>query len=907
MCRAMCRAMFRVAGRAPALLLLLAAAAALAADAADAADHFSPNCAKLHKHGIKQEWQRIGSLRERARVRPLQLYWGSAAGHAASALLLVLLRHLYSYDSLELIEGPLSTTQLAEKLPQKGDHSYKTYVLKLAISKSNSFSPIVIIYKNNIGLIRYEIGIRSKFYVVFKMFDSRWVIALSTAWVPGPIKPWVEGSGSNGGLAGPRLAEFGASPVSARRRLFVWLAPHVRAFNDCMTMQWPFDVNETTRLHCGFIDPKVPRDNSTVEVLSIDDSATLDQLLKRARAAESPLLARQVNYTVFFNTLRTANHSFLFLDFDIWSGEPGVRAIEPPPCMYGGSTSCVRELDSAISLRVADVEKLQVYAPLLFMFVHDFDPPPEALRYILEKEASGTNIEEAACAWVDKKKVHYYNHTNREKYSTINNTVVIYMCDYYGVSYDNLFKDVNRFLEKQQMNIGLYRFYVNCSDNYDMSQRLSDLTGLMIINRMLGVVSLAPDGALQTSAVAAANKVPLLLVDVAPDVAPEDSCSAAAGTTWWVAGSPRHLARALAHFVLAAGWKRLAVISDDTLLAQQYNAAVKLNTTIVSREFHVNTGLTDNDIHRTLDDLRATKARIIFINANAGSATAIFEAAVQRRMTFSKGFIWIMRDWEQHNKTVCNSEKHFTVSFWNHSPSNERNNDNSATVPDRILKKHKSLPRAAACINAYLTLVLGFNNFSRSGLYRDLRNDFVIKSFNESVVKSPVTGVPHSHPLRYKNRVLEDTYVYIEEWCGGQVSRRLATWRVNVTSGAVRQWGASDVADLPHDDGTSSCWITSGDPFDPVCYDVAVACVLLLLPLMLVAVLLLCWQRTAERRPSATELAAYLAAWPRALHPVLTDERDADSGFGESPSTELLPPESPAHTHDQLDILAATP
>lgn len=111
----------------------------------------------------------------------------------------------------------------------------------------------------SIGLIRYEIGIRSKFYVVFKMFDSRWVIALSTAWVPGPTKPWEEGSGSNGGLAGPRLAEFGASPVSARRRLFVWLAPHVRAFNDCMTMQWPFDVNETTRLHCGFIDPKVPR------------------------------------------------------------------------------------------------------------------------------------------------------------------------------------------------------------------------------------------------------------------------------------------------------------------------------------------------------------------------------------------------------------------------------------------------------------------------------------------------------------------------------------------------------------------------------------------------------------------------------------------------------------------------
>ncbi|XP_022820971.1 uncharacterized protein LOC111352613 [Spodoptera litura] len=1143
-----------------ALLLLLAAVTAVTVG------DEPPACAKLNRFNIDKELYK-GSLREGGTVRPLHLYWGSAAGRAASTLLLVLLRHLRGYDSLSLMPGPLSTTQLARYVPHQPDHRYKS-----------------------------------------------WVIALSTAWVPEPAQPWVEGNGSNGGLAGPRLAEFGLSPVSARRRLFVWLAPHVRTVSECMTMQWPFDIDETTRLRCGFIDPKVPRGNRTqVEVLSIDDIVTLDQLLKRAHAAKSPLLARDVNYTVFFDTLRTANHSFLFLDYDIWSGEPGVRAIEPPPCVHEGSKYCIKELDTAISLRIADVEKLQVYAPMLFKFVHDFDPEPEALRYILEEEARGTNIEAAACAWVDRKKVHYCNHSVKEKYDIINYEVALYVCVYptslYDPSYDELAKDIIYiFNHEKNTNISIRRFFVNCSDTYNMSKKLTNLMDTMMSYRMLGVVSMATgEGALEASTVAAANNVPLLLVDVVPD----DSSAEAGGTTWRVSGSPRHLARALAHFILAAGWTRLAVLSEDTLLARQYNAAVKLNTTIVSHEFQIPTHLTDNDTDSILDALRTTKARVIFINAIFEAATSVLKAAVKRNMTYSNGFVWIMRDWKQNNETVCDSEKHFTVSFWSHSTSNNIKVSYSDKPVIRQMHKHlrnyTTLPRAAAFMNAHLTLVMGFKDLNQQfRVNQDLRNAYVIRSFNESLIKSPITGVPHSHPLRYKNRVLEDTYVYIEEWCGGQATRGLATWRVNITSGAVSEWNASTTArlelpdDMPHDDGTSSCRISSGDPFDPTCYDAVVACVLLLLPLALVAVLLarrrlarlaheqqihaiarrqrvatvladylverdtlelhselgagrfgsvrlarlcrpgrnpryvaakalrdnaapadeseflreacmiasldhthivrlvgvciadgpplvlmelaffgdllgylrarrhlvdgtaleesaesdeaehvsaetltrlareaaealqylevrgvvhrdvraanclvdkrrslkladfgmardtvagadgaseyscrrrglfpvlwmapeslahgvfsaasdvwafgvlvlelvtlgarpygamsplrvleyvaaggspplpldatqqtrglaqLCWQRAAERRPSAAELAAYLAAWPRALHPVLMDERDADSGFGESPSTELLPPESPAHTHDQLDVLAAT-
>ncbi|KAH9629641.1 hypothetical protein HF086_001613 [Spodoptera exigua] len=761
--------MCRAARTALALLLLSAATA----------DDVQPACAKLDNLIPKGLYHK-GSLHEEGSPRPLVLYWGSGAGRAAAALLLVLLRHVRRYDSLSLAPGPLSTTQLARHLPHRPDHRYG-------------------------------------------------------------------------------------------------------------------DGNMTQ-----------------VEVLSIGDNVTLDQLRARADAAKSPLLTREVNYSVFFNTLRTANHSFLFLDHDIWSSMPGVRVIEPPPCAHAASKYCVRELDTAISLRVADVEKLETYAPTLYKFVHDFDPAPQALLYILEEEARGKHIEAAACEWVFNNKVQYYSISDKFKYDVDNYVIVIFVCDTSSDSYDKLTKAIYKTLQKYNDKTVIYsvnRYFINCSDSYNMSKRLSDTMDTMLSFRMLGAISMATgEAALQASAVATARNVPLLLADVVPD----DS-SAAAGASWRVAGSPRHLARALAHFVLAAGWARLAVLSEDSLLARQYYAEVKLNTKIITREFPIDTYLTDHDIDTTLNDLRATKARVIFINANYKAAAAILGAAARRNMTLSNGFTWIMRDWEQNDDIACENEKHFTLSLWSHDTSDDvpvsHSDDPLVGRMHRILQTQKWPPQAAGFINAYLTLVMGFKNLiEQFSLKRDLRNTFVIRSFNDSLIRSPVTGVPHSHPLRYKKQVLEATYVYIEEWCGGRARRRLATWHVNASSGAVS--GPSDSAarltrpdDMPRDDGTSSCRISSGDPFDPNCYDAAIACVLLLLPLALVA---LCWQRAAERRPSAAELAAYLAAWPRALHPVLTDERDADSGFGESPSTELLPPDSPAHTHDQLDVLATT-
>lgn len=120
--------------------------------------------------------------------------------------------------------------------------------------------------------------------------------------------------------------------------------------------------------------------------------------------------------------------------------------------------------------------------------------------------------------------------------------------------------------------------------------------------------------------------------------------------------------------------------------------------------------------------------------------------------------------------------------------------------------------------------------------------------------------------------------MFVDQWCGGQFTKRLARWRVNATSGTVS--GAFEAhasyewpAGLPRDDGASHCIVRSGDPFQPTCYDIECACGLLLLALAPAAVLLARRamrrrlarlqqeqqiQLIARRRHVATVLAAYL-------------------------------------------------
>ncbi|XP_028175191.1 uncharacterized protein LOC114363616, partial [Ostrinia furnacalis] len=86
--------------------------------------------------------------------------------------------------------------------------------------------------------------------------------------------------------------------------------------------------------------------------------------------------------------LHEGNDSFLFLDYDMWSDLDRVYVIDPPPDED--------EIDE--SVRLADTWALSQVAPDVLQAFHRFEPSPTDLRRVLELEAAGSNVTEAACA-----------------------------------------------------------------------------------------------------------------------------------------------------------------------------------------------------------------------------------------------------------------------------------------------------------------------------------------------------------------------------------------------------------------------------------------------------------------------------------------------------------------------------
>ena len=92
-------------------------------------------------------------------------------------------------------------------------------------------------------------------YDILIIYIYSLVVGVSTAWEPGPALSWEPHKGTAPGLAGPRLAEFGASAVPVRRRLFAWLSKSARGRPACRhDVRWLFYANVTALADCDFVD-----------------------------------------------------------------------------------------------------------------------------------------------------------------------------------------------------------------------------------------------------------------------------------------------------------------------------------------------------------------------------------------------------------------------------------------------------------------------------------------------------------------------------------------------------------------------------------------------------------------------------------------------------------------------------
>ncbi|KAJ8721137.1 hypothetical protein PYW08_006602 [Mythimna loreyi] len=710
----------------------------------------------------------------------------------------------------------------------------------------------------------------------------RLLIGVSTAW-QGEPRAWTPSMGPAPGLAGPRLAEFGASAVAARRRLHARLATRVRALPACRSSaRWPFYANRSALVDCAFVDAASPQ-TSPVDVLAVGNcsAALLQRLERRAAASGAALSVARVDRAALLRALHNDTRSFLFLDYDMWQQADGVSFVESPPCVTV-DYDCKQELDSSIAMRVADVKALQAYAPQLWQFVHDFQPSPESLRHILERHASGLDIEEAACEWALLNKSYVIPMSNKTIY-----IISTFICEDDRRLYDEIITKVGALIRASlqlEFDIDFRRYFIDCSDEYHMSERLYTLRGFTDSYNLIGVVSMAVRGAAAASATAAAARVPLVLADVVGDA------GARGASTWRAGGRPRHLALALRRLVLQSGWARVAVLTDDSPLAREYYAAFHHEAMII-RQFQLKAGQPTRTV---LQDLIDTKARIVFVNMDARAALSVLSVAAATGMRYSDGYVWILREWlnvtNVSNGTnvtdVLTGTKPLTVSFVSRElggiPAAEGWKPLHARLAASAARAGTPRawpPRAAAVADALISLFTSFRHvFQRHpSLRHDLRNTQMIQLLAESFIENPVVGF--SQRVHYAERSMEEMFVYVDQWRNGTSSQRLATWLVNATADGAVSANCSGCAaysrppGLPAHDGASACRVRSGDRFAPTCHDDVCGCALLLLALAPGAALLVRRalrrrlarmrreqqiQLIARRRHVATVLAAYL-------------------------------------------------
>ncbi|XP_049708064.2 uncharacterized protein LOC110382713 [Helicoverpa armigera] len=745
--------------------------------APSAADSNQTACETLHSYALlNSNLRAIGdrSVSVDGLEVSVSLYWGSGPARAAAALLRAQLTHVHRYRRVRLRRGPLSTAALAALVPFHSDANYTDLV-----------------------------------------------IGLSTAWSPESAPPWVPSAGRKSSLAGPRLSEFGASPVPAHCRLFAVLAAAHRQPRCAGLSRHLTRADLAALAHCGF---KHQINGSAFDLFVVDEcnSTRLRACALDYGTTFSPKAMNRTDLYHKLNAITNNTESFFFLDFDIWEGEETVRALNVP----------CREQE--VDMRIGDIAMLQTYAPQLFRFIYNFKPSATSLRQILEREANGDNIDEAACTWVIENEKYKIDKSTLMDYDASGYVVVIFVCN------DDSFKDRYRyelfpFLGKHITNemkqvtsyVTFRKYTINCTSEDDMSAHFEMLTTTVELYRLLGVVSMSVEGAQKASALAAPRHVPLMLADVAPEFG--------GNTTWRVAARVLHVASALTHFVRSSGWARLAVLTQPTKLAADYWDALRHNTTITFGHFQLPLRITRHKAKETIDSLRAANARIVFINADSKSAAVILAVADENGMTYHNGFVWIVRDWRPttDTNTSCHEARritHFVLSLWMRDSRDIPFREGNNVLQEHLSAKFKDRPwppHAVSIANAFLTLTIGFKNvFKQNPSTRyDLHNKQVTRLLHNKITENPAPGV--NQDLHFKNRSIEETAVFADQWCGAQFQQRLGRWRVNASSGAVRG-NYTPPGDLPRHDGASRCMVSSGDAFDPACYDAACASALLL-------------------------------------------------------------------------------
>ncbi|CAH0584071.1 unnamed protein product [Chrysodeixis includens] len=576
-----------------------------------------------------------------------------------------------------------------------------------------------------------------------------------------------------------------------------------------------------------------------------ESMALLNDLVQVAASAGVRLLPHVLDRATLTRFIRTANHSFLFIDYSFWHWEPNVCKLFCLP--LESESTCPKELlqDPVTPINFADVNLWESNEENFIDMELPFLVSSLSLKTILEQEGKSMSIEESACAWVVD---------TTSKTSLLRNTQIyeplVFFCedDPDTVEYSKTLNFVQYYLfSLYKQNFVLSRWVIvvkeqliNCSDPNSLIKNIYQLSHGINKVSVVGVIAAGEVGVANAASLVSNFHWPLLLVDTVP-VLPFGYTNGPAAM-WRVSGRPRHLALALQRFVHDSGWTRLAVLSQPTPLAAELYAEIRDGATFTHREYQIPTRPTIREAENYLH-LLSTKVRVVFVNADTETAVVIMAAAIKLKMSFAEGYVWIFREWPVATaKTTV-----LTVSFW------ARGVMSAPEWLQPVLRKMRTLwpnqvwpARALAFVDALLSLAIG--RFGHPLSDPEIHRAVTTMNFDEKLEQMSIQSF--NHVLQYKKAAMEENFVFVDEWHGDKFTR-LAAWRVNASQPSMRaavRGPYKRPEHLPRDDGDRSrCLARAGDDFEPDCYDAVWTSTLLLL-LALVAAALVMYRRVLRRR-----------------------------------------------------------
>ncbi|CAB3244828.1 unnamed protein product [Arctia plantaginis] len=719
-------------------------------------------------------------LSEDGKEKSISLYWGSDPAHAASALFKVVLHRALGYQNVRLIKGPHSLNELAAS-----------------------------VYFDSAG--QYE--------------DA--ILGLSTGWEP-TLEPMRELNlaGATSGLGAPRLQDITANMLPARVRLYVHCPSKFKSIKQCeKVILWNFYTDADALKNCGFInDYSASRDHKAVVYIVQDSSNRTTERAKKLEARFNALLQfKELDRKSLFQKLHSANESFLFIDYDMWDHRAVISTVQELPCLSFEGLACVTELDTAIDMRVTDHFLLPEHATQIFQLAHIFHPSHESLIFILEHNANGTDIEEAACEWISNNNDTVYNDwvANYDAHIKHHELAVFYSTsdtnkETFSILLSNLQKEVYR-LTGSNLNITLRHYY--SLDNFNKSFVKSEIHYYMrhgIRQRLIGAVVGGDDKMTEEATAFDKMGLPVLFYDVTTvDVDSMES-------VWVTSGRSVHLALAMKHFVRKNNWIRVAVLSDSSDVAKKFLGDL-LTCTADLREAdkialhdHTLEQVTPTESKKVLSKLQYENAHIIIVNTQSQDAVTILTTAAELDMNNEKEFIWIVREWVEYDKIL--NIIFFTISF-----CCPKKNELGSTGKNLKAEINDLWPRSAvALVDAVLTMAKGFEDVFLK--YPQAREDphsaKSIRQFEQSLIElSPIEGF--AQELVFTKHSTEKAVLYLAEWQSGK-RNTVSRWHVNAATKKVEfehDYREPYFKTNPPHDGTSRCLTPTGDLYLPTCND----------------------------------------------------------------------------------------